>query len=155
MNLDPSARGEGPGRGTPLVEEAGGFTVLLRGVRRRCPRCGDRRIWNGWFELKPLCTSCALRFEKEEGGFLGAMVLNYAVAFGVWLLAIGITLALTVPEVPVPRLLVMSILALVATPLWFYPRSKTIWAAVEFLVHRSEPGYFTPIHRDPRSGHLE
>jgi uncharacterized protein (DUF983 family) len=129
--------------------------VLLRGARKRCPRCGERRIWSGWFELKALCPSCSLRFEKEEGGFLGAMVLNYALAFGVWLVAMGVALAITVPEVPVPQLLAMSVVALVGTPLWFYPRSKTIWAAIEFLVHRSEPGYATPVHRDPRSGELE
>lgn len=129
--------------------------MLVRGARKRCPRCGERRIWNGWFEIRAVCPSCSLRFEKEEGGFLGAMVLNYVVAFGVWLVALGIALALTVPEVPVPQLLVMSVAALVGTPLWFYPRSKTIWAAVEFLVHRSEPGYATPVRRDPRSGALE
>jgi len=83
------------------------------------------------------------------------MVLNYVVGFGVWLVALGIALALTVPEVPVPQLLVMSVAALVGTPLWFYPRSKTIWAAVEFLVHRSEPGYASPVRRDPRSSQLE
>jgi uncharacterized protein (DUF983 family) len=129
--------------------------VLIRGARKRCPRCGERRIWNGWFGLKPVCPGCSLRFEKEEGGFLGAMVLNYVVAFGVWLTVMGTTLAFTVPEVPVPQLLAMSVIALVGVPMWFYPRSKTIWAAVEFLVHRSEPGYATPVHRDPRSGQLD
>ena len=28
-------------------------------------------------------------------------------------------------------------------------------AAVEFLVHRSEPGYATPVRRDPRAGELD
>jgi hypothetical protein len=49
----------------------------------------------------------------------------------------------------------MSVAALVGTPLWFYPRSKTLWAAIEYLVHRSEPGYAPPVHRDPRTRGLE
>lgn len=156
MNLDPSAGGEpGDEGGTPLLEEAGGFTVLLRGARKRCPRCGERRIWNGWLEIKPVCPSCSLRFEKEEGGFLGAMVLNYVLAFGVWIAVLVVALVLTVPNVPVPQLLAMSVAALVGTPLWFYPRSKTTWAAIEFLVHRSEPNYATPVRRDPRASGLE
>jgi hypothetical protein len=40
-------------------------------------------------------------------------------------------------------------------PLWFYPRSKTLWAAIEFLVVRSDPDYRTPVRRDPRSEELE
>jgi uncharacterized protein (DUF983 family) len=155
VNLDPEATGDRDGPGAALVREASGATVLTRGARKRCPRCGERRIWSGWFELRSVCPGCSLRFEKEEGGFLGAMVLNYMVAFGVWLVVIGVTLVLTVPHVPVPQLMAMSVVALVGTPLWFYPRSKTIWAAIEFLVHRSEPGYTTPVRRDTRTGRLE
>jgi hypothetical protein len=44
---------------------------------------------------------------------------------------------------------------LVLVPLAFYPRSKTIWAAVEYLVLRSEPDYHAPVRRDPRARELE
>ena len=40
---------------------------------------------------------------------------------------------------------------LVVMPLWFYPRSKTIWAAIEFLVARSDPEYRTPVATRPSS----
>ncbi len=147
-----SDEGDAP---VPLLDEAGTVTVLVRGARKRCPRCGERDIWRGWFSLTPVCGSCSLRFEKEEGGFLGAMVLNYGVAVGLWVGVIAVTLVFTVPEVPVPSLLFMSVVALVGTPVWFYPRSKTIWAAIEFLVARSEPGYRTPVRRDRRAPGLE
>ena len=83
------------------------------------------------------------------------MTINYGVASVVWLVALGVALALTVPEVPVPPILAMSIVILGGLPVWFYPRSKMLWAAVEFLTMRSEPGYRTPTARDPHAGSLE
>jgi hypothetical protein len=67
----------------------------------------------------------------------------------------AVALAMTVPDVPVAPLLTMSVGVLVGMPIWFYPRSKTIWAAVEFLVARSDPDYRTPTRRDPRAQELE
>ena len=61
-----------------------------------------------------------------------------------------VVLVLTVPDVPVVPLLIASTVILVVVPLWFYPRSKTLWAAIEFLVARSAPDYRTPVRRDPR-----
>jgi hypothetical protein len=112
-------------------------------------------VFEGWFRLKALCPTCTLRFEKEEGGFLGSMVLNYTLAFGVWIAMLAAVLALTVPDVPVGPLLAGSVIVLVGVPLWFYPRSKTLWAAIEFLVHRSDPDYRSPSVRDPRARELE
>lgn len=108
-----------------------------------------------WFQPRRDCPRCELRFTKEEGGFLGAMTLNYVVAIGLWLVVLGVGVAMTVPDVPVVLLLVLSAVVLVGVPLWFYPRSKMIWAAVEFLVLRSEPGYRPPGARDPRRRELE
>jgi uncharacterized protein (DUF983 family) len=139
----------------PLLVEASGVTVLLRGLRKRCPRCGERHIWDGWFTLRMVCPTCGLRFEKEQGGFLGAMALNYAVAVGAWLVVMVVGIVLTVPVIPVAPLLVASISVLATVPVWFYPRSKTIWAAIEFLVARGEREYRTPVQRDPRAKDLE
>jgi uncharacterized protein (DUF983 family) len=152
-SLDPGAGSDPPPE--PLVREAGWFRVLVRGARKRCPRCGFRPIFDGWFRLKTRCPRCDLRFEAEEGGFLGAMTVNYAAAIGAWIAVMAVGLAMTVPDVPVTPLLIASAGVLVAMPLWFYPRSKTIWAAVEFLVARSDPDYRTPTRRDPRAHDLE
>jgi hypothetical protein len=105
--------------------------------------------------MRTACPRCEWRFEKEEGGYLGAMVLNYVVGIGSWLMVLAVGLVLTVPDVPVLWLTILSVAVLVLVPLAFYPRSKTIWAAVEYLVLRAEPGYRSPTHRDPRAKHLE
>jgi len=139
----------------PLFPEVGATMALLRGFRKRCPRCGERDTFVSWFQPRKACPRCELRFAREEGGFLGAMTLNYLVAIGLWLVVLGVGVVMTVPDVPVVPLLVVSAVVLIGVPLWFYPRSKMIWAAVEFLVLRSEPEYRPPVARDPRRRELE
>jgi hypothetical protein len=108
-----------------------------------------------WFQTRIACPRCDLRFAKEEGGFLGAMTLNYVVAIGIWLIVLIVGIILTVPDVAVGTLLVVSAIVLIGVPLWFYPRSKMIWAAVEFLVLRGTPEYRPPVARDARQRELE
>jgi hypothetical protein len=67
------------------------------------------------------------------------MVINYTVAIGLWLVVMTVGLILTVPNVPVAPLMLASVFVLIPVPLWFYPRSKMTWAAIEWLVARSEP----------------
>jgi uncharacterized protein (DUF983 family) len=124
-------------------------------LRRRCPRCGERRIFLTRLQLVERCPRCDLRFERQEGGFLGAMTLNYSIAVVVWIVMLTLTLVFTVPNVPVVPLLIASVAVFVVVPLWFYPRSKTLWAAVEFLIERSDPDYRSPVKRDPRTKDLE
>ncbi len=127
----------------------------MRGLRKRCPRCGARSIFLSWFHLAERCPRCDLRFEKEQGGFLGAMTVNYGVALAAWLVMLTVVLIFTVPDVPVVPLLVASFVVVVGVPLWFYPRSKCLWASFEFLISRSDPDYRTPMRRDPRAKDLE
>ena len=105
--------------------------------------------------MKPLCPRCSLRFEQEEGGFLGAMTLNYAFAFAIWVVGLAIVLAFTVPHPPVPELIGMSVVVLVGVPLWFYPRSKGAWAAIEWLADRTDPDYRPPVPRGQQARRLE
>ena len=105
--------------------------------------------------MRQTCPRCELRFEKEEGGFLDAMVLNYVVAIGLWIVVLIVGLVLTVPDVPVVPLLVASAVVLIVVPLLGYPRSKTTWAAIEYLALRTDPDYRAPVRRDPRARDLE
>jgi hypothetical protein len=79
------------------------------------------------------------------------MVVNYLVTLAVWVLVLVIGLVLTVPDVPVLPLTIASMAVVIAVPIWFYPRSKMIWAAVEFLVAKSDPDYVAPTRRVTRA----
>jgi uncharacterized protein (DUF983 family) len=124
----------GRDRSSPSVPRA-----LLRGLFKRCPRCGLHGIFDRWFRLKERCPRCELQFQREEGGFLGAMTINYGVAAIVWLPVVIVGFVLTAPNPPVLALTLLSVAIMVAVPLLFYPNSKSIWAAVEYLVSETEP----------------
>lgn len=55
--------------------------IVTRGLTNSCPNCGGKRLFKAGtlFELNGECPDCRLRFEKDEGFFLGAMSLNYGV----------------------------------------------------------------------------
>ena len=83
---------------------------------QRCPRCRvgkifRRSVFLGFPKMYELCSVCHLRFEREEGYFLGAMYISYGLA-----------------------LLIIALLALllwVVTGWWI--TKDTIWAVVLFL----------------------
>jgi uncharacterized protein (DUF983 family) len=133
-------------------ERPGAVTVMLRGARRRCPRCGERGLFTSWFRIRPRCPRCSLRLEREEGGFLGAMVLNYLAIAVVWVTVLVVWLAIDLPDVHVAQLTLVSIALALLLPLAFWPFSKTIWAAVDHLVDRSDPNYGTREASDRASG---
>jgi uncharacterized protein (DUF983 family) len=119
------------------VPTPGRGTMLWRGLRKRCPICGSGKLFTGWFRMKERCPGCGYRFEREEGFFLGAYVVNLAIAEGlVVLLAVVPTIVLLAgnPDTDVVPILVAGLVAAVLAPLAFYPFSKTIWTAFDLIM---------------------
>lgn len=119
-------------------------TMLLRGMRRRCPRCGAGRLFKGYFQMLPACPSCGHTFEPraEEGFFLGALTINLAVTQGAILLGLFvyiIVLAGGGDGIPVVPLLAVSSVLVIALPILFYPFARTIWAAFDLALQCMDP----------------
>jgi uncharacterized protein (DUF983 family) len=109
-------------------------TLLGRGLRRRCPRCGAGGLFQGWFRLAERCPGCGMRFSREEGFFVGALFVNFAVTETVlfaWLLA---SFLLTLPDAPIVPIAAGAVAVCALVPLLFYPFSKTIWAAIHLAM---------------------
>jgi hypothetical protein len=64
------------------------------------------------------------------------MALNYGVAGTLFLAILIAWTAMTAPDIPVVPMLVVSLGVTAASILLFYPFSKTLWAAVDLLLHR-------------------
>ena len=56
--------------------------ALGRALVRRCPNCGARGIFAGYFRLRDHCPSCDYHLTGREGFFLGVWVVNFAVCEG-------------------------------------------------------------------------
>jgi uncharacterized protein (DUF983 family) len=112
--------------------------ALARGLVKRCPRCGQNNLFSRWFTLATVCPRCGLQFQRQEGGFLGAIALNYTAAVVLWAAMLTAWLVVDLPDVNVAALTAASVGLVVASLLLLYPTSKTIWAAIEYLVYRSE-----------------
>lgn len=80
------------------------------------------------------------------------MTVNYAATAVAWLALLVVWLAVDLPDVHVLQLTIASIAVAVLVPLAFWPISKTIWAAVDYLVYRSDPDYASKEAADHASG---
>ncbi len=57
--------------------------VLLRGVLCRCPRCGDDKLYEGFYRLKSHCKHCDLLFLRDPIDVLSFMYMSTALLTGV------------------------------------------------------------------------
>jgi uncharacterized protein (DUF983 family) len=114
----------------------GAGRALARGFRLRCPRCGVGRLFRGPFKMLQNCAECHLRFEREQGYFIGAIYLNYAATVivavaGYFTLhyAAGLSLG--------PQLAIWATFSTLF-PLWSYRYSKGLWLAMDHFLDPEE-----------------
>ncbi len=86
--------------------------------------------------MKSRCPNCNYDFEREEGWWIGAIIMNTAAAFVLFGLYFPLSLILTWPDVPWTLLTVIGVLIMGIFPVIFYPISKTLWLAVDIILHR-------------------
>jgi uncharacterized protein (DUF983 family) len=131
------------GSHAPVEERPGAGTMVWRGLRRRCGRCGERRIHATYFRLAERCPRCGYRFVREEGAFTGVMLMNMVLTFtlmwaalAAWIFWRGITgdsdLALW------PFGLAAACLAVVG-PAIFYPFAASWWASIDLAMRPLDP----------------
>ena len=113
---------------SPLAQRA---LVLRRVLARRCPQCGQGRIFRAYARLHGACEHCGLVYRREQGAQTGSMYLTAAVnqvfaaalIAAVWLLTdwgTGTMLAVALPLVA-------------GFCYWFLPRGMALWVLVEYL----------------------
>lgn len=115
--------------------------MVARGFTKRCPRCGGGRLFGSWFKMKERCPRCGYRFIREEGFWLGAYVINIAVseiALGMVIVAMIGFLATNHRVNPWFWIAIGGAVQLVV-PTFFYPFSRTVWAAFDLIMHPLEP----------------
>jgi uncharacterized protein (DUF983 family) len=113
--------------------------MLLRAVIRRCPRCGSGKLFRHWFTMVERCPRCGMKFEREEGFFLGAYVVNFGAMMVAIAAFIAIGMAVSLPDPNAGKLALGGVAVGILVPILFYPISKTVWSAVDLLMKPLEP----------------
>ena len=114
---------------------------LLRAVVRSCPRCGSHRAWFvTWFRQGERCRGCGIRRTRDvDGHELGALTIALVLNIGLVIVAVGVAVALTVPDVPVVTLYVVLASAAIVVPLATWPITHTLWMAIDLRVRPVGP----------------
>ena len=122
-------------------DEAHWVRLLGRGFTKRCPNCGGRGIYDTWFRMKDRCPTCGMRFEREEGFFVGAYLINFAVAIVLlFLLCMGFVAAKAAdPDADATAFLVVGVVIGLVVPVAFYPFARTVWSAIDLGMTPLEP----------------
>ncbi len=114
--------------------------MLWRGLTRRCPRCESGGLFRRWTEMVDECPRCGLVYEREEGYWLGAIIINTLLSGLIIALLIALAVSLTWPDIPALPLLAAGLPIGIALPIALYPISKTLWVAVDIcFLHPLRP----------------
>ncbi len=113
-----------------------GPVKLHRALRMRCPLCGHKPITHSFGEIVEQCPGCGYAFEQGESGYyVGALIMNMAVCLISFAATFGLLLMITWPDVPWTAVSYICIAMMVIVPIWFYPRSKTVWIWADLKIN--------------------
>jgi len=122
-----------PWRGTTARHSTGwpeGYwrVVILRGLRLRCPVCGQGKLFRTYFRMHESCSCCGVGFAREHGQWVGSLDINtFVVAF---VLMIGVAI---VPMWSLPVSLAVFCGAAIVIPLLTFRFSRGVWTAIVHL----------------------
>jgi uncharacterized protein (DUF983 family) len=118
----------------PDISRQSPWKLLGRAMLLRCPNCGARHLFTGFFKIKERCPNCGMLLERgESDAFIGAYTLNLIVVEMLLALAFVIALVLTWPKPPWDALEYGGIVLSILGAILCYPFAKTTWLAVDLM----------------------
>lgn len=116
--------------------------MVWRGLRRRCPRCGEGPLFERWFTLHPRCPACGLVFEKRPGDTWAFWIFGDRIFIALLLLVI--VLGFRSPTMPhILVLFLVTAIPLVAT----MPHRLGVCVGLDYLIRsysEDSPGDDSP-----------
>ena len=102
--------------------------VVWRGLKLRCPVCGQGPLFRTYFAMHESCSCCGVRFAREHGQWVGSLDINtFVVAFGL-MIASAFS-----PLWPLPVMLAVWGGAAIVIPLLTFRFSRGLWTAIVHL----------------------
>lgn len=112
--------------------------AIWRGATKRCARCGEHKLFRRWVSMVERCPRCGHRFERNDGFWLGSIMINTTFTFGVFLVVFVGGMVLTWPDPPWTGILVVTLVLNALFPVLFHPLSRTLWVGIEMAVRPLE-----------------
>lgn len=109
------------------------WKLLSRGATKKCPACGEGRLFTKFFDLADDCPRCGLRFERIEGHWMGAIGLNTIIAFAVLLFVVAGSLIITKASGGWKPIAIALVTAGVV-PILLSPTCRTLWTAIDIAM---------------------
>lgn len=123
--------------------------LLSRGIRLRCPECGEGRVLKAWRPGRPWgavhdrCSACGLRYERSDDRyFAGAMLVNLLTAELLFAVSFTAAVVLFWPNVPWDAMTYGGAAAMVLLPILWYPVARVLWLSIDLLVRPANPEEF-------------
>lgn len=98
----------------------------------RCPVCGEASIVQKPFYIKHHCSTCHAIFKREDGFFVGAILVS--VVTTELIILVVCFFALLVLGAGYDRVLILLFALAVVFPLAFYHHSWSVWLGFDHLV---------------------
>lgn len=121
-------------RSEPDTTKKRASLLLWRAIKRNCPNCGRKEVFESYFKMKERCPKCGMLLERGEGDyFLGAYTLNLFAVEAILAAAFVIAMAVTWPTPPWDALQWGGAALAVIVPVVSYPFTKTAWLALDLI----------------------
>ena len=121
--------------------------MLGHGLRLRCPRCGAGRLFAKPFKMHDNCAHCALKFEREQGYFVGAIYINYAATVAI--AVPGFFLLDAVTDITIDQQLTLWVPFAVIFPLLFFHHSRSLWLVLDHYFNPAKALYGVQPNKPP------
>ncbi len=116
--------------------------MLRSGLRLKCPRCGVGSLYAKAFRMRFHCGHCDLKFEREQGYFVGAIYINYAATVAIAVpgfFILDIFTAMTINQQ-----LALWVPFAIIFPLVFFHHSRSLWLVLDHFFNPARSLYGVP-----------
>src|SRR5262245_2546640 len=122
-------------------------TALERGLRKRCPHCGEGRLFAGWWSSLERCSICGLIYVRNPGDTWGFTIFLNRVPVGVMIALIYVGVVRSHPALGFAMLAVVAVVAI-----WTTPNRQGLGIALHYLSRVYWPDAADPIPPPFRPG---
>ncbi|HYB53454.1 MAG TPA: DUF983 domain-containing protein [Thermoanaerobaculia bacterium] len=102
--------------------------VCWRGLRLRCPVCGQGKLFRTYFRMHERCSRCGVAFAREHGQWVGSLDINTLLTALVLMAGVGFG-----PLWPLKTSLIVWCSAAVVLPIATFRFSRGLWTAIVHL----------------------